>query len=70
MEWLSDEIEEISGYPAGDFIDSAVRSFASVIPGARDRSSTRPWTPWRTPPVHARVSGSAGDGGGLGCSSA
>ena len=31
MEWLSDEIEEISGYPASDFIDSAVRSFASVI---------------------------------------
>ena len=31
MEWLSDEIEEISGYPARDFIDSAVRTFASVI---------------------------------------
>jgi PAS domain S-box-containing protein len=31
MEWLSDEIEEISGYPASDFIDSAVRTFASVI---------------------------------------
>jgi PAS domain S-box-containing protein len=31
MEWLSDEIEEISGYPASEFIDSAVRSFASVI---------------------------------------
>jgi PAS domain S-box-containing protein len=31
MLWLSDEIEEISGYPASDFIDSAVRPFASVI---------------------------------------
>ncbi len=31
MEWVSDEIEEISGYPASDFIDSAVRTFASVI---------------------------------------
>jgi CheY-like chemotaxis protein len=31
MEWLSDEIEAISGYPAGDFIHSAVRTFASVI---------------------------------------
>jgi PAS domain S-box-containing protein len=31
MEWLSDEIEEISGYPAADFINSAVRTFASVI---------------------------------------
>jgi PAS domain S-box-containing protein len=30
MEWLSDEIEEISGYPASDFIGSAVRTFASV----------------------------------------
>jgi PAS domain S-box-containing protein len=31
MEWLSDEIEKISGYPASDFIDSAVRTFTSVI---------------------------------------
>ena len=31
MQWLSDEIEEISGYPAGDFIESTVRSFTSVI---------------------------------------
>src|SRR5215211_5895511 len=31
MEWLSDEIETISGYPASDFIASSVRSFASVI---------------------------------------
>src|SRR4051794_26546902 len=30
MEWLSDEIEDISGYPASDFIDSAVRTFASI----------------------------------------
>ncbi len=31
MAWVSQEIEEISGYPATDFIDSAGRSFASVI---------------------------------------
>jgi PAS domain S-box-containing protein len=31
MEWLSDEIETISGYPATDFIHNAVRTFASVI---------------------------------------
>jgi PAS domain S-box-containing protein len=31
MLWLSDEIEEISGYAATDFIASAVRTFASVI---------------------------------------
>ena len=31
MLWLSDEIEEISGYPAAEFIDSGVRTFASVI---------------------------------------
>jgi PAS domain S-box-containing protein len=31
MQWLSDEIEEISGYKATDFIESAVRTFASVI---------------------------------------
>lgn len=30
IEWLSDEIERISGYPA-DFIHNAVRTFASVI---------------------------------------
>jgi len=30
MEWLSDEIEEIVGYPAADFIGSAVRTFASI----------------------------------------
>jgi diguanylate cyclase (GGDEF)-like protein/PAS domain S-box-containing protein len=31
MQFLSDEIEPISGYPASDFIGSAVRTFASVI---------------------------------------
>src|SRR4051794_6194119 len=31
MEWLSDAIEELSGYPADDFVDSAVRTFASII---------------------------------------
>src|SRR4051812_4375184 len=31
MEYLSDEIEEISGYPAREFIRNAVRTFASVI---------------------------------------
>jgi PAS domain S-box-containing protein len=31
MQWLSDAIEPISGYPASDFIGSAVRTFASVI---------------------------------------
>src|SRR5215218_9170634 len=37
MEWLSDEIEAISGYPASDFIHSAVRTFVSVIhPDDRD----------------------------------
>jgi PAS domain S-box-containing protein len=31
MAWMSPEIEEISGYPATDFIDSSRRTFASVI---------------------------------------
>jgi PAS domain S-box-containing protein len=31
MLWLSDEIEEISGYEAADFIGSRIRTFASVI---------------------------------------
>ena len=31
MEWLSDEIEVISGYPAADFINCSIRTFASVI---------------------------------------
>ncbi len=30
MEWLSDEIEAICGYPAADFIGSAVRTFTSI----------------------------------------
>lgn len=31
MELISAEIERVSGYPPSDFIDSAVRSFASII---------------------------------------
>jgi len=31
MELISDEIERISGYPPEDFIDNAVRTFASII---------------------------------------
>jgi PAS domain S-box-containing protein len=31
MEWLSDEVERLTGYPPSDFIDNAVRTFASVI---------------------------------------
>jgi PAS domain S-box-containing protein len=31
MEWLSDGIEEITGYPASDFVRSAARTFTSVI---------------------------------------
>jgi PAS domain S-box-containing protein len=30
MEWISAEIEQIVGYPPSDFIDNAVRNFASV----------------------------------------
>jgi PAS domain S-box-containing protein len=38
MELISDEIERISGYPPADFIDSAVRTFASIIhPDDRER---------------------------------
>jgi len=38
MELISDEIERISGYPSGDFIDSEVRTFASIIhPEDRER---------------------------------
>ena len=37
MHWLSDEVETITGYPASDFIDNTVRTFASVIhPDDRD----------------------------------
>jgi hypothetical protein len=31
MEFISDNIEAISGYPASDFIQSRVRTFASII---------------------------------------
>jgi diguanylate cyclase (GGDEF)-like protein/PAS domain S-box-containing protein len=31
MEFISDNIEPMSGYPASDFIDSRVRTFASII---------------------------------------
>ena len=31
MGFISDEIEAISGYPAAEFVDSSVRTFASVI---------------------------------------
>ncbi|MGH3030396.1 MAG: PAS domain S-box protein [Gaiellaceae bacterium] len=31
MEFVSDAIEEVSGYPASDFIGNRVRSFASII---------------------------------------
>jgi PAS domain S-box-containing protein len=38
MELISDEIERLSGYPPADFIDSAVRTFASIIhPDDRER---------------------------------
>ncbi|HYY77236.1 MAG TPA: PAS domain S-box protein [Gaiellaceae bacterium] len=41
MEFVSDAIEQISGYPASDFIGNRVRSFASVIhPG--DQQSLAP----------------------------
>ncbi|GGE34834.1 hypothetical protein GCM10007421_05770 [Halopseudomonas oceani] len=31
MSYLSDEIERITGYPAGDFIDSQRRSYSSIV---------------------------------------
>jgi len=31
MQFISDEVEHLTGYPASDFIDNRVRSFASVI---------------------------------------
>jgi PAS domain S-box-containing protein len=31
MEFLSDDIEEITGYPASDFVGNAVRTYASII---------------------------------------
>jgi PAS domain S-box-containing protein len=33
MQFISDEIETISGYPASDFIDNAVRTYSSLIVG-------------------------------------
>ena len=39
MQFISDEIETMSGYPASDFIDNAVRTFASMVPRA-DRQQT------------------------------
>ena len=40
MAWVSQEIEEISGYPAGEFIHSSARTFASVIhPDDREQVS-------------------------------
>jgi PAS domain S-box-containing protein len=38
MEFVSDAIEEISGYPASDFIGNRVRSFASIIHPDEDES--------------------------------
>jgi PAS domain S-box-containing protein len=41
MQFISDEIEAISGYPASDFIDNAVRTFASmVLRPDRERAET------------------------------
>jgi PAS domain S-box-containing protein len=38
MELISDEIQRISGYPPEDFIDSTIRTFASIIhPDDRER---------------------------------
>lgn len=31
MEYISDEVEHITGYPASDFINNKIRSFASII---------------------------------------
>ena len=38
MEFLSDEIEDLSGYPATDFIENRTRTFASVV-HPEDRAS-------------------------------
>ena len=44
MEWLSDGIEEITGYPAAEFIRSAVRTYASVIhPDDREQVEQSVW---------------------------
>ncbi len=31
MEYLSDQVEQLSGYPAADFINNAVRSYKSIV---------------------------------------
>jgi len=31
MEYLSDQIERLSGYPASDFVNNAVRSYKSIV---------------------------------------
>lgn len=31
MEFMSDAVEELTGYPASDFVNNAVRSFSSII---------------------------------------
>jgi two-component system, sensor histidine kinase and response regulator len=31
MEFISGQVEDITGYPASDFINNAVRSFASIM---------------------------------------
>lgn len=42
MEYISDEVEKISGYPAADFINSQIRSYASIIhPDDRKRVEER-----------------------------
>ena len=33
MQFISSTIEEISGYPASDFLDNAVRTYSSIIHG-------------------------------------
>jgi PAS domain S-box-containing protein len=44
MEWLSDGIAEIAGYPAGDFIRSAVRTYTSLIhPDDREHVEQSVW---------------------------
>jgi hypothetical protein len=47
MEFISDGIAELSGYPASDFIGSAVRTYASVIHpddrAAVEQTSRRRW---------------------------
>jgi PAS domain S-box-containing protein len=65
MEWLSDEIERITGYPAADFIDSSVRTFVSVIhPDDREqveRSVTEAVDAGRPFNLEYRIVGADGD---------